>query len=86
VPVAAFGVLVAVAIGACGSDSGRCDYLFANVPTADDCGGGKDNPIEGSLQAQFDCGNAVYTAATGDCKLISCQTCTKADADFDSDL
>jgi hypothetical protein len=88
-PLAALA-LAAIAIGACGSDSGSCDYLFANVPTQDDCGAGRitptNPPIEGSLQSRYDCGNAVYTPGTGDCKLISCQVCTNADADFDSDL
>ena len=82
-----------LAIGACGDGNGSCDYLFADVPPADppapvgaNCGGGKNNPIEGSLQAQFDCGNAVYTPSTEGCQLISCQICADVDADFDGDV
>jgi hypothetical protein len=76
-----------LAIGACGDDSGSCDYLFSDVPTADDCGAGAHNPpIEGSLQERFDCGNAVYTASTEGCQLIACNICEDVDADFDGDV
>ena len=76
-----------LAIGACGDDGGSCDYLFADVPTAADCGAGAHNPpIEGSLQALYDCGNAVYTPSTEGCQLIACEICNDVDADFDGDV
>jgi hypothetical protein len=79
-----------LAIGACGNDSGSCDYLFSDVPSLDACGGGRvtpENPlIEGSLQERFDCGNAVYTASTEGCQLIACNICEDVDADFDGDV
>jgi hypothetical protein len=87
VPVAALGLLTAVA-GGCGGDDGTCDYLFADVPTQEDCGAGRvtpENPATG-LQAEFDCGNAVYTPSTEGCQLISCQVCADVDADFDGDV
>jgi hypothetical protein len=86
-PMVVGGLVAMLAIGACGDGDGSCDYLFADVPTAQDCGAGAHNPpIEGSLQAEFDCANAVYTPSTEACQLISCQICNDVDADFDSDL
>ncbi len=85
-PMAVLGLFAALAIASCGGDDDSCDYLFADVPTQDDCGGGKNNPIPGSLQALYDCGNAVYTPATEGCQLISCAVCVDTDADFDGDV
>jgi hypothetical protein len=85
--LAALCLAAAAALAACG-DGGTCDYLFANVPAPADCGAGRitpDNPATG-LQAEFDCGNAVYTASTEACQLISCQVCADVDADFDGDV
>ena len=83
-------VALALAVGACGDDDGACDYLFDDVPTEAECGLGRDNgnnPVP-NLQAEFDCGNAVYTArdVTGTCQLISCQVCADVDSDFDGDF
>jgi hypothetical protein len=86
--VASICVAAVLMLGACGDDDGACDYLFADVPTKEECGAGRvtpDNPATG-LQAEFDCANAVYTAGTEGCQLISCQECADVDADFDGDV
>ena len=43
-PMVGVGLVAMLAIGACGDDNGSCDYLFADVPTAADCGAGAHNP------------------------------------------
>ena len=39
-PMVVGGLVAMLAIGACGDSDGSCDYLFADVPTAEDCGAG----------------------------------------------
>jgi hypothetical protein len=86
--VASICVAAVLMLGGCGDDDGACDYLFADVPTQEACGAGRVAPGKPAtgLQAQFDCANAVYTAATEACQLISCQECADVDADFDGDV
>lgn len=81
----ALALALAAGVAACGDDD-SCDYIFTSVPTQADCGGGKNDPLPGSLQEEFDCGNAVYTASTQTCQLISCGVCADVDSDWDGDF
>jgi hypothetical protein len=76
-PVAALGLLTAVAIGGCGDDDESCGYLFTSVTTESDCD---------QLQDELDCGSSTFDADAETCQLGNCGICADIDTDFDGDF